>query len=115
LLLAGRQARLAPLYDIASALPYGIDERKLRLAMKVGGDYRLHPFHNTWPKAARELDLDAEAVTGRVLELARRAPDAFADAAAAPAVAGLARPLPTALLDLVAERSRRCMALLDDP
>ncbi len=113
LLLAGRQARLAPLYDIASALPYGIDERKLRLAMKVGGDYRLHPFHNTWPKAARELDLDAEAVTGRVLGLAHRAPDAFADAAAAPAVAGLARPLPTALLDLVAERSRRCMALLE--
>jgi serine/threonine-protein kinase HipA len=33
LLLAGDQIRLAPLYDIASALPYGSHERKLRLAM----------------------------------------------------------------------------------
>ena len=29
LLLAEDQVRLAPLYDVASALPYGIHERKL--------------------------------------------------------------------------------------
>jgi hypothetical protein len=40
LLMAGDQVRLAPLYDIASALPYGMHERKLRFAMKLGGDYR---------------------------------------------------------------------------
>ncbi len=113
LLLAGRQARLAPLYDIASALPYGTDERKLRFAMKIGGDYRLHPFHSTWPTAAGELGLDAEAVADRVLALACRAPDAFADAAAAPAVTGLGRALPGTLVDLVAERSRWCIALLE--
>jgi serine/threonine-protein kinase HipA len=35
--------RLAPLYDIASALPYGVHERKLRLAMKLGGDDAVFP------------------------------------------------------------------------
>jgi serine/threonine-protein kinase HipA len=35
------RARLAPLYDIASILPYDFDMQKVRLAMKVGGIYRL--------------------------------------------------------------------------
>jgi len=49
LLLAGPEARLAPLYDIASALPYGTHERELRLAMKLGGDYYVYPHRNPWP------------------------------------------------------------------
>lgn len=113
LLLAGPEARLAPLYDVASALPYGVHERKLRLAMKLGGDYRLHPDRNPWPKAARELGVDATTLVDRVRELAARAPDAFADAIAAPEVAALDRPLPARLLDLVADRARRCTRLLD--
>lgn len=112
LLLAGGQVRLAPLYDVASALPYGTDARKLRFAMKIGGDYRVHPYRNTWPAAARELGLDAEAVLARALELAERAADAFADAARAPDVASLGRPLPARLVDLVAERAARCRAIL---
>jgi serine/threonine-protein kinase HipA len=47
LLLSGGEVRLAPLYDIASALPYGTDEHKLRFAMKIGGDYRVYPHRNT--------------------------------------------------------------------
>jgi serine/threonine-protein kinase HipA len=112
LLLSGSQVRLAPLYDIASALPYGVHERKLRLAMKLGGDYAVFPRRNSWPRAARELRLDADALIERVRELAAIAPDAFADAAAEPAVAALDSALPTRLLDLVADRARRCDALL---
>ncbi|MDI1325633.1 MAG: HipA domain-containing protein [Brevundimonas sp.] len=43
LLLSGEgRVHLAPLYDIASALPYpGLDYQKLKLAMKLGGEYRL--------------------------------------------------------------------------
>ncbi len=41
LLLAGSQIRLAPLYDIASALPYGENEKKLRFAMSLGRDFRV--------------------------------------------------------------------------
>lgn len=40
LLLSGPHVRLAPLYDVASVLPYDeFDSRKVKLAMKVGKCY----------------------------------------------------------------------------
>ena len=113
LLLAGDQVRLAPLYDVASALPYpDLHVRRLRFAMKLGGDYRVELWHNPWPRAARDLRLDAEELSARVDDLAQRAPDAFADAARDPQVTALARPLPATLADLVADRAGRCRELL---
>ena len=114
LLLAGDQVRLAPLYDIASALPYGTHERKLRLAMKIGTSYDIYLQRNRWPDAARDLGLDAEALVEGARELASIAPDAFADAVSAPDVVALRRELPGRLLDLVAGRARRCLELLSD-
>jgi serine/threonine-protein kinase HipA len=114
LLLAGNDVRLAPLYDIASALPYGTHEKKLRLAMKLGGRYDVFPHHNPWPKTARELRLDPTAVVDRVRDLAARAPEAFSDAAAAPGVRELERDLPPRLVDLVAERVERCAECIVD-
>ncbi len=113
LLLAAGQVRLAPLYDVASALPYGTHERKLRLAMKIGDSYSVYPRHDHWPAAAAALQLDAERLRARVRELAEAAPDAFAAAAGAPAVEALASDLPVRLVDLIADRSRRCLELLD--
>ena len=113
-LLAGNQVRLAPLYDIASALPYGTHERKLRLAMKIGSSYDVFLQRNRWPDAARDLGLDADALVERARELARIAPDAFADAVRAPDVVALQRELPGRLLDLVADRARRCLELLTE-
>ncbi len=115
LLLAATEVRLAPLYDIASALPYGTHERALHFAMKIGGDYRVLPYEDTWPAAARELGLDPDAARQRLLELARRAPDAFAESAAAPEVTALERPLPARLVDLVADRIARCLEILGEP
>jgi serine/threonine-protein kinase HipA len=112
LLLAGDQVRFAPLYDIASALPYGMHEKKLRLAMKIGGDYRIFPERNTWPEAARELGLDPEALVDRVRTLGSLLPVAFAEAAKAPDVVALARPMPDVLVSLVTERAGRCLRLL---
>ena len=114
LLAAARtgQVRLAPLYDVASALPYREHERRLKLAMKIGGEYEVYPRRNTWPEAARELEVDPEALSERVLHLAEMAPDAFADAANDPDVVALNRDLPTRLVGLVAERSARCSELL---
>jgi serine/threonine-protein kinase HipA len=112
LLLAGNDVRLAPLYDIASALPYQTHEKKLRLAMKLGGHYDVFTYRNPWPRTARELGLDATALTDRVRDLAARAPAAFSDAVAAPDVSGLNRDLPPRLVDLVSERVGRCAALL---
>ena len=112
LLLAGSDVRLAPLYDIASALPYGTHERKLRFAMKIGGDYDVYSRRNGWGEAARDLGVDPEAAVDRVLALAQRTPDAFAEAATSPEVTALERPLPPRLVDLVAERVARCVSVL---
>jgi serine/threonine-protein kinase HipA len=113
ILLAADQVRLAPLYDLASTLPYGTHERKLRMAMKIGGDYRVFSNRNTWPPAAKDLGLDADRLVDRARELAAVAPDAFADAGKSPDVDALGRPLPARLVDLVTERAARCMRLLD--
>jgi serine/threonine-protein kinase HipA len=115
LLLAGKQVRLAPMYDVASALPYGMHEKKLRLAMKIGGDDRVFPERSTWPGAAKELGLREEAVVSRVRELAAAAPQAFADAASAPDITELGRPLPGKLVDLIADRAERCLRLVRSP
>jgi serine/threonine-protein kinase HipA len=112
LLLASGDVQLAPLYDIASALPYATHERKLRFAMKTGGDYDVYPRRNTWDKAAQELGLNVNRALERVVALAERTPDAFADAASAAEVAALDRPLSPRLVDLVADRVKRCMATM---
>ncbi|MGH2904120.1 MAG: type II toxin-antitoxin system HipA family toxin [Solirubrobacteraceae bacterium] len=114
LLLAAEQVRIAPLYDVASALPYGVHERKLRFAMKIGSSYDVFPHRNTWPGAARDLGLDADALVERARELAVVGPDAFAAAVNSPDVVALDRGLPGVLLDLVADRAARCRKLLQD-
>ncbi len=113
LLLAGDQVRLAPVYDIASALPYGMHERKLRFAMKLGGDYRVFLQRNPWPQAARDLGLDEGELADRVSELVDVAPDAFADSVSAADIVALDRGMPGKLLDVVADRAARCRSLIE--
>jgi serine/threonine-protein kinase HipA len=73
LLGAGGQTRLAPLYDLASLLPYPqFNVHKTRLAMKLGGEYRLKYINrSSWQALAKEVRLPAEELIGRVRELAR--------------------------------------------
>jgi serine/threonine-protein kinase HipA len=113
-LLAGGQVRFAPLYDVASALGHpGVDELKLQLAMKVGGEYRLKAHRaSSWVRSATELGLDPDAVLARVVELVARAPEALAEVAATAEVRALASPLPGRLVDAVGARSRRLAAQL---
>jgi len=113
LLLSGAGVRLAPLYDLASALPYNVHERRLRFAMKIGGDYRVYPYQNTWRAAATEVGLEPELMLQRVKALSEVAADAFRDAAATPSVVELGSALPSRLVDLVADRVVRCRRLLD--
>lgn len=115
-LLAGRRVRLAPLYDIASALPY--DDMylpKLRLAMRIGGEYRVARLAGRhWRRLASAIGLDADAVVARVDDLAARLPDALAAAGASEPVRVLASPLPARLLDRVAHHASACRAALAD-
>lgn len=111
LLLSGPQVRLAPLYDVASALPYGDDERKLRLAMKLGDEYRIHVQRaSSWPAFARQLGVDADQLVDRVRTILATAPDAFAQASAE--IRHVESDLPARLTDAVAARAIRCTSAL---
>jgi serine/threonine-protein kinase HipA len=112
LLLAGDQVRLAPFYDVASALPYGIAEQKLRLAMKFGNDYRVTPGNSPWKHLATALQLPEDVVRDRAGKVISAVPDAFSAAAADPAVQALGSSLPQRLVDLIAARSIRCARYL---
>jgi serine/threonine-protein kinase HipA len=111
LLLNDSQSRLAPLYDVASALPYRTHEQKLRLAMKLGNDYRLSVQRpSTWTAIASQLGLEADLLRERALELVTVAPDAFADAAKGTPL--FDTDLPTRLTSLVADRAKRCRSMV---
>jgi serine/threonine-protein kinase HipA len=108
LLLSEDELELAPFYDVASALPYDIAEQKLRLAMKFGNDYRANPGGSPWRHLAAALQLPEEIVRSRADGVIAAVPDAFATAAADPAVQALGSSLPQRLVDLVAARADRC-------
>lgn len=121
LLMSGRQVRLAPLYDVASILPYVgdrlpdgqvIHKRDLRSAMRVGTEYNLWPPRNTWPRAAGDLGLPPDALVERVRVLAEEAPAAFSAAASEPAIRKLGSPIVAKLVDGVADRSAECRNVL---
>lgn len=111
LLLAGNQIRLAPLYDIASILPYDDSgEYEVKLAMKVGNDYKLRRTDrlSAWNHAADELKLDRARLVSRVLDLAERVPEAFVQALEDADLGELSTDLPERLVALVSDRSERC-------
>ena len=72
LIASAGQVRLAPLYDIASILPYpDIDIQKARSSMKIGNEYRLRNIGKyQWQKLAQRVGVDPDAVTGRIVEIA---------------------------------------------
>ena len=77
LLANGPTIRLAPLYDIASILPYDqVDTKKIKLAMKIGGDYKVSQIGlREWQKFARETHLDADKVRAALVDMAKQLPD----------------------------------------
>ncbi len=63
LIAPGNQVRLAPLYDLASAIPYprSVPPRKAKLAMKIGGQYLISRIgRREWEKFAKEHRLDKD-------------------------------------------------------
>lgn len=75
LLSAGGRYRLAPLYDIASWLPYSKNHRDDRLAMSIGGTYhfdRILPRH--WEDEARKSGYDPARTLAHIRDLLARIP-----------------------------------------
>ncbi|MCH9673721.1 MAG: type II toxin-antitoxin system HipA family toxin [Gammaproteobacteria bacterium] len=109
MLIGGQsRVRLAPLYDLASTLPYGLEQAKLRLATPIGDTDRLAevgPEH--WRKFANEVRLPARAVRDTCVEMATGLPEALSE------VASRAEPHPIVeqMVDRLGARAKACAAL----
>ena len=110
LLLSGPYIRLAPLYDIASILPYEeFDIRKIKLAMKIGGEYKLGQIGlRQWLKFAQETRLDAGELIGQLTFMARQLPDDVATAAEHARREGLNSDIIERLAARMIDRARYC-------
>ena len=112
---AGR-VRLAPLYDLASALPYDdMDFQKLKLAMRIGRDYRLRDIAGReWRRLASDVRLDADAILDRVTEIADRIPDESTAVRDEMLSQGLQHTVIGRLADRMAARAEKCSKSLNE-
>jgi len=110
LLSSGSRVRLAPLYDVASLLPY--DEfpmQKIKLSMKVGGEYRLRDVGlRQWRKLAQEVRIDEGRLIDRLIAMANQIPDAISDIRTAARRDGLDQPVVERLETRLVERANAC-------
>lgn len=116
LLHAGRGSiRLAPLYDVASALPYPhLPQRKLKLAMSVGGEYGMHAIRARHvAKLAAELRLDETKTVTRFRDLAATVARDAKPLAAELRAEGLDGSFLERLATAIAARAAQCVKWLD--
>lgn len=108
LLIGARgRIRLAPLYDVASILPYpDINFAKAKASMKIGGEYRLRnmkAYH--WRKLATELRFDPNAILQRASELAGLVADHVSGVKQQMTREGLKHPIIPRLAEAVLKRA----------
>jgi serine/threonine-protein kinase HipA len=114
LLHTAQGPELAPLYDLSTALCYPdvADPWRVRLAMKVGGNYlcrKVLPRH--WAREAEAAGLDPEGFLDSVHAMAGRLAEAFAQAARESGFTGEDARFAAALVDAVAERQADVLRL----
>ncbi|UPJ47974.1 type II toxin-antitoxin system HipA family toxin [Bradyrhizobium sp. 200] len=114
LLAGGPHVRLAPLYDVASILPYDdVDMRKIKLAMKVGGEYKLDLIGlRQWQKFARETRVDTDELIASLISMAEQIPDLVTDIRARALEEGLDNAVIGRLAKALSTRARDCERLL---
>lgn len=115
-LLIGAQSRirLAPLYDVASILPYPeFDTQRIKLSMKIGGEYRLRDIGpHQWRKLAAEVRLDPDALVQRVRDLTAELAGNIAGVRDRLADEGIAHPTATRLADALTTRAAFCRKIM---
>jgi serine/threonine-protein kinase HipA len=114
LLASGPTVRLAPLYDIASILPYDdVDFQKMKLAMKIGGEYKLGLIGaREWQKFARETRLDADRLIAALNSLAEQVPDNVTELCATAQAEGLDHVIIKRLAAQLIARAKDCQRIL---
>lgn len=119
LLLSGGRVRLAPLYDLASSLPYDPvdDDSDLRkTAMAIGGRRRFGQVtRRNWDRFCRRAGMDPDQFLDRIGQLATDLPDAVASALDSVPAAGPRDQLRVRFLDRLAEHLRQVVRELDQP
>ena len=112
LLLAARaQVRLAPLYDLASSLPYAaeVNPHKAKLAMKIGSKYKIKDVVGRhWSACARELGLPAAELLERIGTMASLIPDAATRVADSMEKSGIRHRVIGVLLEELAKHAEGC-------
>jgi serine/threonine-protein kinase HipA len=114
---AGGAIRLAPLYDLASALPYptSLDPYRITLAMKVGGEYLVRKIGGRqWEKLAIQVRMRADEVISTATQIAERAPDVAHEVWRAVERDGLSHAILPRLADAVATRAKACLKELGE-
>lgn len=114
LIAPGGRVRLAPLYDIASVLPYPqFDLNRIKLAMKVGDKYRLRDIgRREWTKLANDIKTDPDELIARLIHMAQALPDLATNIAHRAVTAGLEPPALERLSTRLIARSRACLSKL---
>ena len=105
LLTTGGRYRLAPLYDIASWLPYSKGQKDTKLAMSVDGynEYNsLQPRH--WEATAKKCSYDGARILAHIRDLLARLPDAAISLLGTCDTEGLTNPELSKLVDLLTNR-----------
>ena len=110
LLLGGRRIRLAPLYDVASILPYDeFDMHKVELAMKIGGEYKLSLIGlRQWQKFAREVRVEPDELVEQLASMAKQLPDEMIAARVRAREEGLNAAMIERLSTQLIERAKHC-------
>ena len=108
---AGGRAALAPLYDLASALPYpGHYAPRLKLAMKIGGEARVGYVQvRHWGRFAADVGLPPDEVLSICESLAAKIPDRCVDIARDARAEGVVHPIVDTLVARVATAARACL------
>jgi serine/threonine-protein kinase HipA len=105
----GGRLRLAPLYDLGSALPYpALRQDKLAMAMKIGSTYRLRDIRRQhWESLLRDAKVDIEVALARVTSMAEALPDHASDLARSLCDEGMDHPILLQLPTLLADSARK--------
>jgi serine/threonine-protein kinase HipA len=115
LIASGSQVRLAPLYDIGSALPYpdAVPPRKAKLALKIGGQYLVSRIgRHEWEKFAVEHRLDKEKLIESIVNMAKGLPNLVDNLEREMRQQGISNPVTKKLAESLSARSQECIALM---
>ena len=116
MLLSGSQVRLAPLYDVASVLPYPTQYKLslMAMAMAINGKYQNNLLNaSDWRAFARAISVDPEEMLFWVNDVVSGAPEEFSEAVSEEPASVQKLATVKALLDGVAAAARECLEFLD--